>query len=52
MVQPDYDEEMGRLHGMYGSLEAEFEVQRTTKTEELTAFLFFVKSDWASQGPF
>ena len=35
----DYDEEMGALHGMYGSIEAEFEVQRTIKMAELTAFL-------------
>ena len=26
------------LHGMYGSMEAEFEVQRTIKRVELTAF--------------
>ena len=31
MVQQDYDEELGPLHGMYGSMEAEFEVQRTIK---------------------
>ena len=35
----DYDEEMEPLHGMYGSVEAEFEVQRTIKRAELTAFL-------------
>ena len=39
LVQLDYDEEMGPLHGMYGSMEAEFEVQRTIKRAELTAFL-------------
>ena len=39
VVQLDYDEEMGLLHGMYGSMEAEFEVQRTIKRAELTAFL-------------
>ena len=33
------DEEMGLLHGMYGSMEAELEVQRTIKRAELTAFL-------------
>ena len=38
MVQLDYDEEMGPLRGMYGSVEAEFEVQRTIKRAELTAF--------------
>ena len=30
---------MGPLHGMYGSMEAEFGVQRTIKRAELTAFL-------------
>ena len=35
----DYDEELGPLHGMYGSMEAEFEPQRVIKREELTAFL-------------
>ena len=39
VVQLDYDEEMGPLHGMYGSMEAEFEVQRTVERAELTAFL-------------
>ena len=31
------------LHGMYGSVEAEFEVQRTIKRAELTAFLCRLK---------
>ena len=43
VVQLDYDEELGPLHGMYGSMEAEFEVQRTIKRAELTAFLCLVK---------
>ena len=43
VVQMDYDEEMGPLHGMYGSMEAEVEVQRTIKRMELTAFLCFLK---------
>ena len=38
-VQLDYDEEMEPLHGMYGSMEAELEIQRTIKRAELTAFL-------------
>ena len=38
VVQLDYDEEMEPLHGMHGSVEAEFEVQRTIKRAELTAF--------------
>ena len=37
-VQLDYDEEMVPLHGMYDSMEAEYEVQRTIKRTELTAF--------------
>ena len=35
----DYDEELRSVHGMYGSMEAELEVQRTIKRAELTAFL-------------
>ena len=38
VVQLDCDEEMAPLHGMYCSVEAEFEVQRTIKRSELTAF--------------
>ena len=43
VVQLDYDEELGPLHGMYGSMEAKFEVQRTMKRVELTAFLGLLK---------
>ena len=43
MVQLDNDEELGRLHGMYGSMEAEFEAQRTIKRAELTTFLCLLK---------
>ena len=39
VVQLDYDEEMVPLHGMYGSMDAEYEVQRTIKRAELAAFL-------------
>ena len=39
MVQLDCDEEMEPLLGMYGPMEAEFEVQRIIKRTELTAFL-------------
>ena len=35
----DYDEELGPLHGMYGSMEAKF----ANKRAELTAFLCFLK---------
>ena len=42
-MQFDYVEELGPLHGMYGSMEAEFEVQRTIKRAELTAFLCLFK---------
>ena len=39
MVQLERDEEMGPLHGMYGTLDAELEVQCTIRRAELTAFL-------------
>ena len=38
-MQLDHDEERGPMHGMYGTLDAELEVQRTIKRAELTAFL-------------
>ena len=43
MVQLDYDEEMEPLCGTYGSMEAEYEVQRAIKRAELTAFLCLLK---------
>ena len=43
VVQLDYDEEMGPLHGMYCLMEGEYEVQRTIKRAELTAFLCFLR---------
>ena len=42
VVQLDY-EEMKPLHGMYGSMEAVLEVQRTIKRAELTANLCLLK---------
>ena len=39
VVRRDHGEELGPMHGMYGTLDAELEVQRTTKRAELTAFL-------------
>ena len=43
MGQLGYDEEeLGHLRGMYGSTEAELEVQRTIKRAELTAFFCFL----------
>ena len=39
VVQLDHDEEMGPMHGMYGTLDAELGVQRTIKRAELPAFL-------------
>ena len=51
VVQWDFDQELGPLHGRYGSLDAELEVQRTIKRAELTAFLCpLKKSDWTHQG--
>ena len=43
MVQLDHDDEMEPMRGMYGTLEAELEVQRTIKRAELTAFLCLLK---------
>ena len=43
VVQLDYDEDLVPLHGMYGPMEAEIEVQRTIKRAELTRFLCLVK---------
>ena len=43
VVQLDFDEVMEPFCGMYGSMEAEYEVQRTVKGTELTAFLCFLK---------
>ena len=43
VVQLDYDEEMGTLHGLDGSMEAECEVQRTIWRAELTAFLCLLR---------
>ena len=43
VVQLDCDEELGPLHGVYGSMEAEYEVQRTIKKAELTAFLCLLR---------
>ena len=39
MVQLDHDEEMVPMHGMYGTLDAELDLQLTIKRAELTAFL-------------
>ena len=47
VVQVDYNEEMGLLHGMYGSMESEFEVQRTIKECGADGQLMLSqKSDW------
>ena len=40
VVQMDYDEELGPLHGMYGSMDAELEVQRTIKRGGADGLLF------------
>ena len=39
----DKKKELGLLHGMYGSMEVDFEVQRTIKRAELTAFTCMLK---------
>ena len=43
VVQLDSDEELGTLHGVYGTTDAELEVQSTINTAELTAFLCLLK---------
>ena len=43
VVQLDHDEEMGPLHGMYGSKEAVFEIQRTIRRAEFAAFLCLLR---------
>ena len=35
LAQLDHDEKVGPMHGMYGTLDAELEVQRTIKRSEL-----------------
>ena len=42
-VQLDHDEELGPMHGMCGTLDAELEGQRTMKRAELTAFLCLLR---------
>ena len=39
----DHDEEMGPMHGMYGTLDAELDVQRTIKEAQLTTFLCLLR---------
>ena len=43
VVQLDHDEDMGSMHGMCCTLDAEFEEQRTTKWAKLTAFLCLLR---------
>ena len=43
LVQLDHDEELGPMHGMYGTLDAEFAVQRTIKRAELTPLLCLLR---------
>ena len=43
VVQLDHDQEMGPMHGMCGTLDAELDVQRTIKRAELTAFLCLLR---------
>ena len=43
MVQLDHDEEVGPIHEMYGTLDAELEVQRIIKRAELAALLCLLR---------
>ena len=52
VVQLDYDEELGPLYGMYGSMNAELEVQRTIKRAELTAFLCLLRKKYVDPSRF
>ena len=50
VVESDHDEELGPLHEIYGAMDAEFEVQRTIKRAELTAFFCLLKKRyWTHQ---
>ena len=51
VVQLDHDEEMGPLHGMYGTLDVELKVQRTIQRAEFTAFLSPQESYFSYRGP-
>ena len=42
-VQLHHDEDMGPMHGMYRTLDAKFEVQRTIKRAELITFLCLLR---------
>ena len=43
MVQLDHDAEMGPMHGMHGTLDAELEVRRTIKRAALTKSWVFLE---------
>ena len=49
-MQLDCDEELGPMHGMYGSSEAELEVQCTIKSGADGLPVLSRKSDWTHQG--
>ena len=44
VVQLDHGEEICPMHGMYGTLDAELEVQRTIERAEMTAFLGLLRN--------
>ena len=46
VVQPDYDGELGPVHGVYGAEDAELELQRTIKKAEFTASLCLLKKNY------
>ena len=52
VVQLDHDEVMVRMHRMYGTLDAELEVQLTIKMAEFDGLLVSpLESDWSRNGP-
>ena len=42
-MQLDYNEELGPMHGMSGTMDAELEVERAMKRAELTVFLCLLR---------
>ena len=52
VAQLDHDEELGPMHGMYGTMDAVLEVHRTIERAVLTAFLCLLKKSiyWPDDG--
>ena len=48
VVQLNQDGDLGPTHGECGTTDAQFEVQRTIKRAELTAFLCLLKREFSA----